>query len=78
MSDTATEPDQPLDKADVVFVSVPEAARLLGVSPRHLHDVLNRGEIDSRYSGSRRLVRLASLRAFIDGLPAKRDPKGSK
>lgn len=55
-----------------VFVSTKETARLLGVSRNHIYELLDRGQIESRYIGRRRMVVNASLQAFIAGLPSER------
>lgn len=52
-----------------IFVSVKQAAVMLGVSTWLLYKILDRQEIASQYQGSRRLVRLASLREYADNLP---------
>lgn len=57
---------------DTIFTSAKEAAHMLGLSRNELYDLLNKQVIESRYHGKRRLVLLASLRAFADGLPAER------
>lgn len=67
---TATDP--PLDLVDAVFISTKETARLLGVSRQHVYDLLDEREIESRYIGRRRMVVMASLRAFITALPSGR------
>jgi excisionase family DNA binding protein len=54
---------------DPIFVTVKEAARLLSLTPWSVYRLLDTGVIDSRYQGRRRLVRLASLRTYADGLP---------
>ena len=69
---SATEPDTPVDLVDAVFISTKEVARLLGVSRQHVYDLLDEQAIESRYIGRRRMVVMASLRAFISGLPAER------
>lgn len=69
---TTAEHDPPADQVDAVFVSTKETARLLGVSRQHVYDLLDERAIESRYIGRRRLVMMASLRAFIAGLPAER------
>lgn len=63
--------DEPL------LVSVKEAARLLGVSPWNVYQLLGSesepGAIPSRYIGRRRLILKADLDKFVAGLPTARD-----
>ena len=56
-----------------IHVTVKDAARILGISPHHCYRLLNAEPpaIDSRYIGKRRLVVLASLRAYAESLPVK-------
>lgn len=56
-----------------LFVSVKEAAHMLGLSRNQTYELLDRGSIDSRYFGRRRLVVLPSVHAFAHGLPAQRE-----
>lgn len=54
-----------------IFVSVKEAARILGnVSPWSVYQLLDEAKIESRYHGRRRLVVLDSLRSYAKGLPS--------
>lgn len=55
-----------------IFVTVKEAARILALSPFTVSKKLDAGLIDSRYEGTRRLVRLASLAEYADSLPTER------
>jgi len=64
-------PDAP-DQPEAIFVSTKEVARVLGVSRNHVYELLNREAIEARYIGKRRMVLLASLTDFIEGLPTKR------
>lgn len=58
---------------DPHYVSVDEAALFLGgISKASVYAKLDRQEIESRYEGRRRLVVLASLREYADGLPSVR------
>lgn len=54
---------------DPIFVSVKQAAHLLGVSPWSCYQLLDAGEIESRYYGRRRLVDVQSLRRYAAQLP---------
>ena len=53
-----------------IFVSVKEAARVLGVSPWTCYQLLDEQKIESRYQGRRRLVSVVSLREYATTLPA--------
>jgi excisionase family DNA binding protein len=55
-----------------VMVSAADAARLLGLSRSQVYALLDRGALESRYVGARRLIPMASLRAFVDRLPTQR------
>jgi len=47
-----------------VLVSVREAASLLGISPRMVHELVRRGDLPSVKIGARRLFRPESLAAW--------------
>lgn len=53
-----------------IFVSVKEAARVLGISPWVCYQLLNEQKIESRYQGRRRLVSVVSMREYAKSLPA--------
>lgn len=53
-----------------IFVSVKEAARVLGISPWVCYQLLNEQKIESRYQGRRRLVSVVSLREYAKALPS--------
>ena len=55
-----------------IFVSVKDAAALLGISPWSMYQLLDDGKVESRYQGRRRLVVLTSLREHAANLPAER------
>jgi excisionase family DNA binding protein len=57
---------------DPIFVTVKEAARLLGISPWSCYQLLKSDEIDSRYIGRRRLVVLASLTEYAANAPVEK------
>lgn len=59
-----------MDQVDPIFVTVKEAARLLGVSTWTLYQRLDQQAIESRYEGRKRLVVVESLRKYAAGLPA--------
>lgn len=54
---------------DPIYVSVKEAARLLGVSTWTLYQRLDQQVIESRYEGRKRLVLVSSLREYAEALP---------
>jgi excisionase family DNA binding protein len=49
-----------------MLLSVKQVGDLLGVRTTKTYQLLNRGEIDTVRIGARRLVRLDSVKAFID------------
>lgn len=54
---------------DPIFVSVKEAARILGLSTWSVYQKLDSQTIASQYEGRKRLVVLASLREYAANLP---------
>ena len=52
-----------------MFVTVKEAARLLGVSTWTMYQRLDQQVIESQYEGRKRLVSYPSLKAYAEGLP---------
>lgn len=54
---------------DPIYVSVKEAARMLGLSTWAIYQKLDQQVIESRYDGRKRLVLLASLREYAAALP---------
>jgi hypothetical protein len=54
---------------DPIFVSVKEAARILGLSTWAIYQKLDQQVIASRYDGRKRLVVMESLRNYAAGLP---------
>lgn len=54
---------------DPIYVSVKEAARMLGLSTWAVYQKLDQQVIESRYDGRKRLVVLASLREYAAALP---------
>lgn len=59
---------------DPIAVDFRTACELLSLSDSRVRELLNRGAIDSRYEGRKRLVSYASLRAYFEALPL--DPPG--
>lgn len=57
-----------------IFVSVKDAARMLGISPWSCYQLLNEDPppIESRYKGRRRLVLVTSLHEYAKTLPTER------
>jgi excisionase family DNA binding protein len=62
---------------DPIFVTVKEGARLLGISPWTCYQLLKTGGLESRYIGRRRLIPLAALTTYAEGLPTEPEPKES-
>ena len=56
-------------QTDPLFVSVKEAARILGLSTWSIYQKLDAQEIASRYDGRKRLVVMESLREYAARLP---------
>lgn len=62
---------------DPIFVSVKDAARILGLSSQVLYSKLDQQVIESRYDGRKRLVVLASLRKYAANLPDVKPEKAA-
>lgn len=58
-------------QVEPIFVSVKDAARILGLSAWSVYQLLNEGLIDSRYQGRRRSVVLKSVQDYAAALPRK-------
>jgi excisionase family DNA binding protein len=68
MADLLAPPPLKVRKADEIeplAVSLKTAAKLIGVSDRHLHKLAVAGAIPSVYVGNRRLFVVDSLRAWL-------------
>lgn len=46
--------------------SVPEAAEILGVSPRHLYELIARGDFPAIHLGARRLIPKIAINQIIN------------
>jgi hypothetical protein len=58
-----------MPELDPIYVSVKEAARILGVSTWLMYQRLDSQLIESRYEGRKRLVVVESLRKYAKALP---------
>lgn len=54
---------------DLISVKVKEAARLTGLAPATIYELVRAGRIEAVYLGRSVLVKYDSLVAFINGLP---------
>lgn len=52
-----------------IFISVKDAAKMLNLTTWYVYKLLDERAIDSRYSGKRRLVLLASVHEYAANLP---------
>ena len=68
-----TESNGVLPGRDPITVTVKDAARETGLSTQTIYDLANKGLIETRYFGRKRLVKYASLRAYVDALPVDPD-----
>ena len=57
-------------------VSPAEAARLIGVGRTRLYEAITSGELPSLKLGTRRLIKLADLEAWLDGHAAQGAGRG--
>jgi excisionase family DNA binding protein len=56
------------NQLEPLSVDIPEACRLTGLGRSKLYELLSNGEIASVKVGKRRLIKVASLRSWLDGL----------
>lgn len=72
-------PENPAGEGELspIFVSVKQAAKALNISPWSMYQLLNEGKVVAQYKGTRRLVRVDSLRAYADSLPTVPEGKAS-
>lgn len=73
---TAVDTNSAGSGVDPIFVSVKQAAQMLAISPWSCYQLLDAGDIESRYQGRRRLVLVSSIRDYATGLPTER-PDGA-
>lgn len=59
----APEPTDPLNGR--MAVSVPEAARLLGISERHARDLVSEGALEVIHLGTKRVITAVTLRRLL-------------
>jgi excisionase family DNA binding protein len=55
---------------DAVAVTIPEACRLSGLGRSKIYSEINTGRLPIRKAGSRTLIRVVDLKAYIDALPS--------
>lgn len=73
MSRTTTDKSPPVaDLTEVIFVSIKDAQKMLGLSRPQIYRLLDQGLIEARYLGRRRLIVAESVRAFAKNLPDQR------
>ena len=60
------------DTAEVLSVTVPQAAKLTGISRDILSLAQKRGELIYRYPSSSPVIRLVDLNAYLEALPTHR------
>lgn len=60
----ALTPPAPRPQPEPILVDAAEAARILSISPRHLWELTNRGEIPCVRTGRRVLYSVETLRAW--------------
>lgn len=58
-----------MPELDPIFVSVKQAAAVLGLATWTVYKLLDAKVIESRYAGTRRLVDYQSLKDYAAGLP---------
>lgn len=58
--------------SEPISVPVAEAAAMVGLGKTTVEHLITTGRIDARYHGSKRLVIVKSLRAYVESLPKER------
>jgi hypothetical protein len=58
------------DRPAPIFVSVKDAATMLGLTPGGAYELVDQQRIESRYCGRRRLVVVESLIEYAANLPS--------
>jgi excisionase family DNA binding protein len=53
---------------EALLVSIPDAARALSVGRSKIYELMEAGALETVHVGRRRLVRTASIRAYVDTL----------
>lgn len=56
---------------DPLTVTIQDAARETGLSKQTIYTLANKGDIETVYFGRKRLVKYASLRAYVEALPGE-------
>lgn len=69
-------PNTETDSLAPIFVSVKQAAQMLGLSTWVCYQLLDAQKIESRYQGRRRLVVVSSLREYANNLPVYPEASG--
>lgn len=57
-----------------ISVSVKEAAEATGLSTWQIYELTNKGLIEKRYQGSKILIPVTALKAYIESLPTEPPP----
>lgn len=60
-----------IPRLEPIYVPAVEAAAALGVKRYRMYELLNSGDIEGRYDGTRRLVSVRSLREYAESLPTE-------
>lgn len=53
---------------DPLLISIPEAARALAIGRSKIYELMDAGALETVHVGRRRLIRTASIRAYVDTL----------
>lgn len=53
-------------------IDVNRAANMLGVGRTRIYELVNSGQLLCKYEGTKRLIDVASLRAYYQSLPTER------
>lgn len=55
-----------------IAYTLPDAARVVGLSERFLRDAITAGDLAARYAGRKVLIPADELRAWVDAMPSQR------
>jgi hypothetical protein len=77
MPDNTATPDA--DRLEPLFAPIPDALRIAGFKRGKLYELLGVGRVRAVKCGTRTLIDLRSLRAYLENLPAARiRPQGRR
>lgn len=58
-----------IESSGILAYSVPQLAKALGISDRQLYKHLDRGDLNAKYSGAKKIIPVTEARRFLAELP---------